>query len=481
MEAFDEVNVYRTPGTLTFLVQGLNSGEGGSSTLLSTIQPEEFRLVAISLMLDMLESVDSTSLIQKAQTLREGILVANADILLPVTAAEPTAVPQCGEDEVLVFQQDNGTMIAVCEPAPWLNNDPVPTPTAAIDQPTPTAVPVVQLDNFPDVDVAILGNCTADVHDWFAAVGPDGNAYRTWHPILVKIDPTNPDSPECTFAHEHGDPPLEQAPLPYFGYAAYHAGEFEVIREHQGYKVFTHKKGQKTGWDTDELTAVNPDLDMQFWVHQGSASFSRLSMRYHDVGFWSLDAGGRLTEVYYVADTGILSDKCAGQTTGGATRSVASECDFANEIWDFGGRIANAWISPVKVAVVNPMNFMRGNPNFLTSLELISTSDEICGVNLFPCDFKLPFGSPNSIWLGNMRVVHNANWQWSNAGGASTICTDPHGVKVEDGLCNGGTDGYILQRVASVNFFGGNSGSWDRTVEAIGDAQRLPLGAGGGN
>jgi hypothetical protein len=254
-----------------------------------------------------------------------------------------------------------------------------------------------------------------------------------------------------------------------------------LIKEHEGYKVFTHKHGQLTGWDTVETVNVNPNIDMQFWFHQGSWSWARLTERYRGVGFWALDAGGRETEVYYFADTGELTDKCGSQNTSGPKRAVASECDYGNEIWDFRGDIAGVWNTPVRVAVLNPMNFIRGNPNILQSVELISTSDEICGVNFFSCEYKLPFGHENSVWLGNMRMLHDSDLQWSNAGGSETICTDVYGRRAADGFCTSQTRGYILQQVATINFFGRNDGVWDRSYNGIGDALNLPLGAPGGN
>ncbi|MCH7587890.1 MAG: hypothetical protein IIC78_07635 [Chloroflexi bacterium] len=495
LETFQEIDVYRTPGTLTFLLLGKDPSEGGGTSLLSTIQPGEVKLAAVSMMFHTLKTLETAALIERVRSLREGIIVANAEpsLPLPVTAPELVEAPlECGEDEVLVFVGENGESVGECQPAPWLIEEPLPTATELAEepQPTPTALPptptntplpAIYNETFPEVSAQILGNCPANVHDWFTVTGPDGNTYRTWHPVSVRLEPANPESATCSFAHEHGDPPLSEAPLPYFGYAAFHGGQASIIADHVGYKVFSHRTGQNTGWGTPELTGINPDMDMSFWVHQGSASQTRLSERYHDAGFWSRDASGRETEVYYLADTGALADKCGGTNGSGPHRAVASECDFSNELWDFGVKIGNAWSTPVRVAVVNPMNFMRGNPNFLQSVELISTSDEICGVNFFPCEYKIPFGHPNSIWLGNMRMLHDANWQWSNVGSAEIFCTDARGNRAADGLCDAQTPGYILQRVAQVNFYGGISGVWDRTIAALGDALRLSFGAPGGN
>ncbi|OGO16384.1 MAG: hypothetical protein A2Z14_04395 [Chloroflexi bacterium RBG_16_48_8] len=498
IDDFQEVNVYSTPGTMTFLVVGRYDEGGGGGSLLSQVQVADLKLVAVSLLADSLETLEPNFIIEKAQTMQGGIYVAYAESTLPLPNTgmdeEATPLPECADNEVLTFREEEGVKIAECQAAPWLDQTPVPsatieptptgptpTPTLPPPTPTPTPPPVIYTDTFPAVDPQILGDCPSWVHDWYNVTGPDGNTYRTWHPVTVRLEPSNPNSPTCSFAHEHGDPPHPQGPQPTFGYVAFHAGKVELIKEHEGYKVFTHIHGQLTGWSTEEQIIVNPDIDIQFWFHQGSWSRSRLTERYHDVGFWSLDAGGRQTEVYYFADTGELTDKCGSQNTSGPKRAVASECDYGNEIWDFGGDIAGIWDTPVQVAVLNPMNFMRGNPNFLQSIELISTSDEICGVNFFSCEYKLPFGHANSLWLGNMRMLYNPSLQWSNAGGAETTCTDVYGKRAADGFCTSQTRGYILQKVATINFYGGSSGVWDSSYDALGEALGLPQGAPGGN
>jgi hypothetical protein len=490
LESFQQIDVYRTPGTMTFLAVG----HGGGSSLLPSMQGKDIKFAAVSLKIDALNDIEPMSLLERVQTLGDGMVIAQADLpSLPTPTPEPV-LPECGEGEVLVSIEVDGESVAECQPASGQEDDPTPTATATLEEigptptptlppptPTNTPVPVIYTETFPQVDPKILGTCPESVHDYYTATGPDGQTYRTWHPVTVPLDPTDPSGPTCSFAHEHGDPPHPNAPLPYFGYAAYHGGKPEIIRQHEGYKVFTHKQGQRTGWDTTELTNVNPDIDMQFWVHQGSWSINRLSEKHHDVGFWSRDAGGRITEIYFLANTGDPTDRCGDQLTNGAKRIIASECDYANESWVFSGNVGNVWNVTVQVMVVNPMNHIRGNPNILQSVELINTSEEICGVDFFPCEYKLPFGHTNSIWLGNMRMLLTPEWQWSNSGGSETFCTDVTGKRAADGFCSAETRGYILQRVAKINFFGGKSGAWDRTIGGIGNALYLPEGAPGGN
>ena len=466
-----DVEVYRTLGTMTFMLVVPESVNPQRSTVPSTLSAQEENTAAVSLLTHTFETIATSTLVERAQALRDEMQKVQAEELLGIPVTSSDSSPECSEGEELIIVNENGASVAECRP----------TTGAEIIPPSPTEIPGIYTDTFPVVDPMILGDCPDHVHDRYAVVGPDVNSYRTWHPITVKLEPSIPGSQLCSFAHEHGDPPHPEAPLPYFGFPAYHAGDLHVIRQHEGYKVFTHIRGQRTGWDTQERLFVNPDMEMQFWVHQGTWSDSRLTDRYHDVGFWSKDAVGNLTEVYYLADTGELYRNCPGQIQGGRSRSIASVCDYGIEIWDFGGQVGNVWSTPVQVVVTNPMNFMSGDPSILQSVQLISTSEEICADTYSPCDHTLPFGHAETIWLGNMRQLRNANWQWSNSGGSAFFCTDFRGDRVEDWRCSEGKQGYLLQMVAPVRFSGGISGDWDRTFEGIGGVLRLPFGAPGGN
>ncbi|MBO1902234.1 hypothetical protein J4H92_09780 [Leucobacter weissii] len=45
--------------------------------------------------------------------------------------------------------------------------------------------------------------CTAEEHNEFAVIGPDGKIYPGWHPPVLERE----DGGSCTFGHEHGDDP----------------------------------------------------------------------------------------------------------------------------------------------------------------------------------------------------------------------------------------------------------------------------------
>lgn len=338
-------------------------------------------------------------------------------------------------------------------------------------------------ETFPPVDPLILGDCPPEAHDRYVTTGPDGNIYRTWHPMTVPLDPNNPNGPTCTFAHEHGDPPHPDAPPPAFGHVAYQAELPNLILSHAAYKVFSHKAGQMTGWDTPEITEINPDWDIQFWVHQESTSLDRLTTRFHSAAFWSRDGENRITEVYYLADTGQAVDKCEAEKVSGPARRIASSCDHAHELWDFGGEVGGAWMTIVQVDVTNPMTHIAGQVSDLDYLYINNTSETICGIGYMPCNRMLPFGSPGSFWLGNMRLLENPNWRWTNNDCPEFFCTDAYGNRVDDNLCSQGTRGYILQRVPPISYIGVSSSTWDRTLVGIPEALSpwMPHGAPGGN
>lgn len=320
-----------------------------------------------------------------------------------------------------------------------------------------------------------LGTCPLEVHDRFTAIGPDGRTYRTWHPVSVSIDPGNPESPQCTFAHEHGDPPHPDAPPPLFGYAAFHAGMNAQITDHTAYKVFTHRIGGQTGWETPEPERVRPDWDMMVWLHMGTASASRLTTRWHEVGFWSRDMQDRITEIHLLADTGTAADGCGQQNF--PSRLIASACDFSAESWDFQLKLDN-WSGSFEVVATNPMTCLAG-PIQTGSPALHSTSENICGTGPEPCRDRAQFGAPGSYWLGTLRRLQWPDWQWHNYGGQEFTCTDPYGIALDNDLCSRGEYGALRQRVPVLAWIGEPGQSWDRTFHEPDTA--LPVGAPGGN
>jgi hypothetical protein len=360
-------------------------------------------------------------------------------------------------------------------PVPPTPESPTPTPTFTPAPPPPGGYS----ETFPEVAANILGNCPAAVHDRYAVIGPNGLKYRTWHPITVPIDPANPNGASCSFAHEHGDPPHPDAPLPPFGYAASVQGMISEIAAHPGFKLFTHYRGNLNGFGRTELDYGNGlDIDFMVTIHQGTAGRGRLTIQNHSLDFWSRDEQGRITQIYSMADTGPLRSKCNESFPG---RNVVSRDCPTYETWSFGVNIGGVWNSgQMFAAVTNPMNHMVGDPSNPDSVQLVSTSETLCGPNFGECNEKLPFGDSRSLWLGHFRTIHEPDWEWRNQGGEEVFCTSPMGgAKV---ACGPGT---IQQRVATINASNAGARILDRTPNSQGwDAHMGPLstmGAPGGN
>lgn len=336
---------------------------------------------------------------------------------------------------------------------------------------------------FPSVNALSLGNCSAAVHDRYTTTGPDGQKYRTWHPVTAPVDPNDASRGACAFAHEHGDAPHPSGPLPAFGYTAAVHGMFTEIAAHPGFKVFTHYANGNSGLGYPERDYGGLPIDFTVTLHQGSAGRGRLSESLHSFEFWSAYQG-RVTHVFAMADTGTLTGKGCGGGSGG--RVVVDACATAYETWEFSVDIGGAWNSGAMfAAITNPMNHMRGQPPCAdaacSNITLLSTSETVCGDQIVPCDNRLPFGKHGNgllnFWLGNIRTLHDPDWQWTNAGGAEYFCTDAMGMRL---ACGPGT---LRQRVAPVNVSNAQASQLLRTNNEAGfDAvYGLPLGAPGGN
>jgi hypothetical protein len=274
------------------------------------------------------------------------------------------------------------------------------------------------------------------------------------------------------------------APLPPFGYAAEQGGMPAELAAHSGFKIFSHSPGNISGFGQPEGDYRGPfDGKFYYVIHQGTGGAARLSVQYHSVQFWSLDAQGRETNVFAMADTGPLGDACGEGTSGG--RSVVSHLCPVYETWVFNVNVGDAWsVTNDLAAVTYPMTHMDGSlpcaNASCSNMTMVSSSAEICNGNSVPCGDKQPLGSPGSLWLGHIRTLHEPNWLWTNSGGATTFCTDAMGMKQ---ACS--TPRSITQRVPAINFDNSGASQLLRTENVAGfDAVMGPLdvrGAPGGN
>ncbi len=126
--------------------------------------------------------------------------------------------------------------------------------------------------------------CSAEIHDGYHVVGPDGLRYPTWHPA---VDPGT----GCTFGHEHGRDPsgsalfAEVGPIP-FGYANEHL-------ERSGFGAHRHEDhvGHKIEWENDMPMRIGDSgtatldvrCDVLTKLHQGTHSPDAFTNNLHEV------------------------------------------------------------------------------------------------------------------------------------------------------------------------------------------------------
>ncbi len=408
-------------------------------------------------------------------------------LALPLTALGQSAVLNllggesaeisCDGRRLAVSRVDGTTIEVTCRPNQETVTPTPETPTPEPPTPTPEPPPAGSGDTFPEVDPLALGTCSAGVHDRFAVVGPDGNTYRTWHPIAVPIDSNNPGGSTCTFAHEHGDAPHPQAETPPFGYISKLNGSVGMIAAHAGYKCFTHYANDDNGWGRPELDYGGLPIDFSVCVHQGTSGAARLSVQFHDFWFWS-QYEGQETLVTVMADTGSGQSLCNGEINGSAEpgRFIVGQDCHVYEQWIFQARVGNAWTSSnSNFAVTNPVTFLSGGGTLSGSLVAN------CGTNFdqtAPCEVSQIRGG-DQFFLGNMRTIHEPDWQWTNAGGEEYFCTDAQG-----NLAKCGPD-TVEQRIATVNLSNASGRILDRTMNSEGFAENQDIlwsvGVPGGN
>lgn len=508
MNSLDQqVRVYKTPASLTYFVL---TTQQYTQLMSSQSETNSIPLNVMSTALDFLPGLRTNMVSMQppaAMTLPSPVpenLPTNTPSTAPPSDSPTQENPPATADPTPATIQQTPTESSPIQTDNWLNEIPdewlddlasewVPDESQLFEPPIPAAwqtdafAPAEEnllapsySSTFPAVPPVILGQCPAAVHDRFHITGPDGQTYRSWHPVTVPLNPADPNGSTCSFAHEHGDPPHPDAPQPAFGFAALHANLNQQILDHSGYKVFTHIAGGQTGWGTPESNTLEPDWDMMIWVHMGTASHDRLFERYHEIAFWSRDSQDRITEIHVLADTGQAADICTSTVHPG--RHLASSCNPQYEIWDYVVNM-QSWQAQFSVAVLNPMTHIQSGSPDITSAHLQSTSEILCGQGPEACDQKLSFGASDSFWLGNRRLLIPQNWSWQNAEGSFFSCSDPFGTPVSDELCTLSTFGFILQREGLGQQTINDASIWDRSATGVPDAfpNQLPAGAPGGN
>lgn len=314
----------------------------------------------------------------------------------------------------------NAAAAAVAD-APVAHVGPSGASATAVARRGPTTVPSM-----------LLGDCTAEVHDRFVAVGPDGATYRTWHPQVVPVDASDPSGPTCTFAHEHGDDPstsLADPSPPLFEYAARRHGMDEA---HEGFKVFVINRGTTN----DEGRTATTSTRMV--VHMGTGGARRFVERHHSLEFDLVAPDGHEVHIMGMADTGFVGSICDREASL-ATPTRADDvgrtvvvipgvgCDAAGslyEIWTFTLDVGRATVV-ASAAVFDP----------ITVLDPYDPGQAVLTMSVYP-QFGPQFGCDRESYHGPVL--------WYDAGGPTSFWTDAMGE-----LVGAGTVGAIEQFVSA--------------------------------
>lgn len=310
---------------------------------------------------------------------------------------------------------------------PTATNTATPTQTAS---PTPTSSPLptlaptitatVPVVGMQPVKASILGTCTAAVHDRYVVV-VNGNTYRTWHPQVVPIDPTNPAAGTCVFAHEHGDNPttsLANSSLPAFERIGQLAGFNEP---HEGFKVFVQPRGAVNNDTRTNLT------DNRLVVHMGAGGAARFYTQFHSIMIDVVSPDGHYVHVQGMGDAGGVDTICGNRSAKTAmavpgTTSCVPQSDY--EIWimhftvmaaDGKTPIVTALGSPAvfdPISLFNPLDVPGVHPLWLTK------------------DFaaQLPKVFGLGPWKGCKREAYVGPIYWYNKASEQTVFqTDAYG------------------------------------------------------
>ena len=318
----------------------------------------------------------------------------------------------------------------------WLSGASGPTQAEAIVQvaapgkagsATPTSTPVAT----PVGGIVAGQKCPDSVHDQYRATGPDGKSYATWHPAT--------HSSGCWFGHEHGDnpagaPALVGRPV-LFGYAGAQAG---LAEPHSSFKVFR--------WDNvnHPNAPSHTGSHLLMTLHQGTGGVGRFTTVHHSVQVDYINRNdGRELHLAMMAPFGTLMVGCGANDpspslrlrqadVSGIRQVSADKCfntpNIPYEDWitalyigtdDRGGW--TAYFDP-HFAVFEPSTYCISNGSSCT----LGYSDVRAGTGADPL-------GPASQFKGTKREAY-LNQVWvDNAGGSTTVWTDPYGKSVEPG------------------------------------------------
>ena len=130
----------------------------------------------------------------------------------------------------------------------------------------------------------LAGECTIEIHNQYAVVGPDGLRYPTWHPA---VDPRT----GCSFGHEHGRDPrgsdlYEEVGALSFGYANQQLEVFDPANprneDHFGHKV-EWENDIRLSFDDGRGGVLAITCDVLAKLHQGTHSKDAFTNNVHEI------------------------------------------------------------------------------------------------------------------------------------------------------------------------------------------------------
>ena len=289
--------------------------------------------------------------------------------------------------------------------------DPTPSPTS-IPSSTPTPTQGGNQDIFGSVSDSILGSCTRDVHDQYVTNGPDGNVYRTWHPVF--------DSSGCSFGHDHGDDPRlseVDSTLPAFGFIGRQIGKDEP---HFGFKVSVVNKGDINDEGSSSL------VSSRIVFHMTTAVPGRYTARFHSMEYKMVDGNGRAMSIQGMSDTGSVGTICDNPRQARTVMGFGCLLDSPYEIWEATLRIND-----------NGNNLATGVASFAAfdPISVMDSSDLSRRVYVWEDEAQkvFRFNNDRSGYRSCNRETYFGPAYW-NSVSEKVLYTDAYGNVSEDGV-----------------------------------------------
>lgn len=261
-----------------------------------------------------------------------------------------------------------------------------------------------------------LPQCTQGQHDGYAAYGPDGVLYPTWHP---RIDAYY----GCYYDHEHGSSPGLLAPAdvrrtqpslkPVYGYTA---GKHGMSEGHVGFKTYVFQHGQYR-W---------------MWTHHFGTADKAASIcrKMHTVDVVGVD----VTTLEKVADLHLMLNFGPAATVGAFTPYTPAGCptQFDDPQTTHGRRsIPSATESPqyqeawnVDGRLLSAVGFSPGGLYLITVDPQMICNDLTCSANV-PGE-----SSAGGAGRGTLRTIRFGPYGpgfWFTGAKSGTFYTDPMG------------------------------------------------------